>query len=183
GIIDHETGTRDMRRLSGLMRFMPISATLSIVAAASMAGVPLLNGFLSKEMFFAQALEVEGPVPPLDRALPYVATMAGMFSVAYSLRFITEVFFGPPPQGLSRTPHEPPRRMGFPSGRLVFACVAVGMFPARTIGPFLDVAVRSVLGDMTPRYSLAVWHGLTQPLVMSLAALSGGTVLYLLLRK
>ena len=57
GIIDHETGTRDLRRLSGLYRFMPITATLAMVAAAAMAGVPLLNGFLSKEMFLAEALE------------------------------------------------------------------------------------------------------------------------------
>ena len=60
GIIDHETGTRDIRRLSGLYRFMPITATLAMVAAAAMAGVPLLNGFLSKEMFFAETLDVHG---------------------------------------------------------------------------------------------------------------------------
>ena len=57
GIIDHETGTRDMRRLSGLFRFLPITATLAMVASAAMAGVPLLNGFLSKEMFFAETVE------------------------------------------------------------------------------------------------------------------------------
>ena len=55
GIVDHETGTRDMRRLGGLLRLMPISATLALVAAASMAGVPLLNGFLSKEMMLEAA--------------------------------------------------------------------------------------------------------------------------------
>ena len=48
GIIDHETGTRDMRRLHGLWKFMPYTATLAMVAAAAMAGVPLLNGFLSQ---------------------------------------------------------------------------------------------------------------------------------------
>ncbi|MCC7080853.1 MAG: monovalent cation/H+ antiporter subunit A [Burkholderiales bacterium] len=183
GIIDHETGTRDIRRLSGLVRFMPISATLSIVAAASMAGVPLLNGFLSKEMFFAEALDVAGSLPLIDRALPYIAIVAGMFSVAYSLRFIHGAFFGPDPQGLPRTPHEPPRWMRFPIELLVFACIAVGVFPAHTIGPFLDVAVRSVLGAATPEYSLAVWHGFNQPLAMSFFALAGGAVLYLLLQK
>jgi multicomponent K+:H+ antiporter subunit A len=55
GVIDHESGTRDIRRLNGLYRFMPITATLAMVAAAAMAGVPLLNGFLSKEMFFAES--------------------------------------------------------------------------------------------------------------------------------
>jgi multicomponent K+:H+ antiporter subunit A len=56
GIIDHEAGTRDMRRINGLWKFMPYTATLAMVAAAAMAGVPLLNGFLSKEMFFAEAM-------------------------------------------------------------------------------------------------------------------------------
>ncbi len=57
GIIDHETGTRDMRKLSGLARAMPYTATLAMVASASMAGVPLLNGFLSKEMFLPKLLK------------------------------------------------------------------------------------------------------------------------------
>src|SRR5690606_4717285 len=57
GIIDHESGTRDIRRLSGLWQFMPVTGTLAMVAAAAMAGVPLLNGFLSKEMFFAETIE------------------------------------------------------------------------------------------------------------------------------
>src|SRR3546814_6797068 len=83
GIIDHEAGTRDIRRLSGLYRLMPITATLATVAAASMAGVPLLNGFLSKEMFFAET--IDQPVPSLlDYALPYLVTLAAMFSVTYS---------------------------------------------------------------------------------------------------
>ncbi|MCC6534132.1 MAG: monovalent cation/H+ antiporter subunit A [Burkholderiales bacterium] len=183
GVIDHESGTRDIRRLSGLVRAMPISATLAIVAAAAMAGVPLLNGFLSKEMFFAEALDVEGPSPLIDRALPYVATLAAMFSVAYSLRFIHGAFFGPDPQDLPRMPQEPPRWMRFPIELLVLACVLVGMFPAQTIGPFLDVAVRAVLGADTPSYSLAVWHGFNRPLLMSVLALAGGTLLYVLLRK
>src|SRR3546814_9975605 len=92
GIIDHETGTRDLRRLSGLYRFMPITATLAMVAAAAMAGVPLLNGFLSKEMFLAEALrEHSGTV--IDSALPYIATLPSAFSVPYSLRFIHQTFF------------------------------------------------------------------------------------------
>ena len=182
GIIDHETGTRDLRKLSGLVRFMPITATLAIVAAAAMAGVPLLNGFLSKEMFFAEALDVDGPLPWMDRALPYIATIAASFSVAYSLRFIHGVFFGPDPVGLPRTPHEPPQWVRMPIELLVLICVIVGVFPALTVGPLLGIAVGSVLGPATPSYSLAVWHGLTLPLLMSCLALAGGFVLFLALR-
>jgi multicomponent K+:H+ antiporter subunit A len=183
GIIDHEAGTRDIRRLSGLYRHMPITATLAIIAAAAMAGVPLLNGFLSKEMFFSAALEVEGPSRPLDRALPFVATLWGMFSVAYSLRFIHGVFFGPPPRGLPRTPQEPPRWMRFPIELLVLACLVVGIVPALAIGPLLDIAVRAVLGANAPSYSLDLWHGFSLPVAMSLIALGGGAVLYRLLQS
>jgi multicomponent K+:H+ antiporter subunit A len=183
GVIDHETGTRDIRRLSGLYRFMPITATLAIVAAAAMGGVPLLNGFLSKEMFFSEALEVEGPLPAVDPLLPYIATIAGMFSVAYSLRFIHGVFFGPRPMSLPRKPQEAPRWMRFPIELLVVACVVVGVFPDVTIGPFLGVAARAVLGSSTPEYSLAPWHGFTLPLLMSVFSLTGGALLYVLLQR
>jgi hypothetical protein len=73
GIIDHETGTRDIRKLSGLMRLMPITGTLAIIASASMAGVPLLNGFLSKEMFFAETVFIQA-TPWVDFSLPVIAT-------------------------------------------------------------------------------------------------------------
>jgi multicomponent K+:H+ antiporter subunit A len=182
GIIDHETGTRDMRRLSGLARYMPITASLAMVASAAMAGVPLLNGFLSKEMFFAEAIETHAD-SILDRILPYVATLAGAFSVAYSLRFIHMIFFGPPPINLPKEkPHEPPRWMRFPIELLVVICLVVGIVPAVSVGPFLHAAASSVLGPETPEYSLAIWHGFNLPLVMSITALLGGCILYVLLR-
>jgi len=108
GIIDHETGTRDMRTLSGLRRVLPYTATLAIVASAAMAGVPLLNGFLSKEMFFAEALMVGSAS---NWWMSAAAVLMGIFGVAYSLRFI-QVFFGPLKFGDSlssdKPPHEPP---------------------------------------------------------------------------
>ncbi|SAI74639.1 pH adaptation potassium efflux protein [Bordetella ansorpii] len=182
GIVDHETGTRDVTRLSGLYRAMPITAILAMVAAASMAGVPLLNGFISKEMFFAETTFVSGDWA-VQVGLPALATLAGAFSVAYSLRFILQVFFGPPPaEDLPRAPHEPPRWMLLPSALLVFTCLVVGVLPAYTVGPFLELAARSVLGDAMPEYDLAVWHGFNLPLMMSLLALVVGIVLYLALR-
>ncbi|MGB3540798.1 MAG: monovalent cation/H+ antiporter subunit A [Mesorhizobium sp.] len=182
GIIDHESGTRDIRRLSGLFRFMPITATLAMVASAAMAGVPLLNGFLSKEMFFAEAAATH-QASILDTAAPYAAVLGSAFAVAYSIRFIHGVFFGPPPSDLPREPHEAPFLMRFPMQLLVLACLVVGIVPGLTIGPFLHVAVTSVLGASTPQYSLAVWHGFTLPLMMSIAALAGGGILYLALKN
>jgi multicomponent K+:H+ antiporter subunit A len=181
GIIDHEAGTRDMRRLSGLYSFLPITATLAMVASAAMAGVPLLNGFLSKEMFFAETLEQHhGSL--LDGAAPYAATIASAFAVAYSLRFIHTVFFGPKPVDLPREPHEPPHWMRLPIELLVLICLIVGVIPGMTVGPYLHAAVVAVLGDETPRYSLAVWHGFNTPLLMSTIALVAGVLLYLSLR-
>ncbi len=177
GIVDHETGTRNLQRLSGLYRAMPITATLAMVAAAAMAGVPLLNGFLSKEMFFAETVFLHRS--DLERMfLPLAATLAGMFSVAYSLRFIHQVFFGPEARDLPREPHEPTRWMLLPSGLLVVACVLVGVLPEFTIGSFLRTATNAILGADAPAYSLAVWHGLNLPLAMSVTAMVGGTVLY-----
>ena len=182
GIIDHETGTRDIRKLSGLFKLMPYTATLAMVASASMAGVPLLNGFLSKEMFFAETVFINSTAW-VEIALPVIATIAGTFSVAYALRFTVDVFFGPPATNLPHTPHEPPRWMRAPVELLVLTCLTVGIFPAQTVGPLLAAAAQPVVGGELPEYSLAIWHGLNAPMIMSLIAMSGGIVLYVLLRK
>jgi len=178
GIIDHETGTRDMRRLDGLYRAMPRTGTLAIVACAAMAGVPLLNGFLSKEMFFAETVYLGGEGSWMSTALPVLATVAGTFSVAYSLRFVYATFFGSPRADLPREPHEPPRWMRFPVEALVFLCLLVGIVPQRTVGPLLEVGAAAMLQSTPPEYSLAIWHGINLPLMMSVVALVAGVMLY-----
>jgi multicomponent K+:H+ antiporter subunit A len=182
GIIDHETGSRDMRRLNGLWAFMPHTATLAMVAAASMAGVPLFNGFLSKEMFFAEALEAR-ELGALAVIVPVAATLGGVFSVAYSLRFIHDVFFNGQPVDLPRTPHEPPRFMKVPVELLVVVCVVVGIAPAATVGGLVQLAAGAVLGEAPPEYTLAIWHGFNLPLAMSAIAVAGGLAMYWLLQR
>ena len=183
GIIDHETGTRDIRKLSGLMKLMPITGTLAIIASASMAGVPLLNGFLSKEMFFAETVFIQS-TPWVDFSLPVIATLAGVFSVAYSARFVFDVFFGPPcGDAVPKQPHEPPHWMRVPVELLVLICLVVGVAPAWSVGPLLAAAALPVVGGVLPDYSLAVWHGFNLPLLMSFVALAGGAALYLLQRR
>ena len=179
GIIDHETGSRDMRQLGGLWKYLPMTATLAMVAAASMAGVPLANGFLSKEMFFAETVSAGW-----GWALPVAATFAGVCSVAYSLRFIHDVFFNGEPKELPNAhPHEPPFFMKAPVGLLVVACIVVGLLPTLTFGPMVHVAATAVLGRELPEYHLAIWHGFNLPLVMSIAALAGGVAMYFLLQR
>ncbi len=182
GIIDHETGTRDVRRLSGLMRYMPITGTLAIIAAGSMAGVPLLNGFISKEMFLTEALEVHtGSL--MDRLLPVFATIGSAFSVLYSLRFIHQVFFGPKPKDLPREPKEPVSWMRLPVEFLVLVCLVVGVVPGLVVGPLLQTAVSPLVGVATPDYNLALWHGFTPALMLSILALVGGALGYVLLYR
>lgn len=177
GIIDHETGTRDMRQINGLWKFMPHTATLAMVAAASMAGVPLLNGFLSKEMFFSETLH-QVTLGSLSWMVPVLATLGTIFSVAYSARFIHDVFFNGEPINLPKTPHEPPRFMRIPIEVLVALCLLVGLFPSFIIGPLLAVASGAVLGSELPEYSLAIWHGFNLPLLMSFLAMLGGLIIY-----
>ncbi len=177
GIIDHESGTRDMRKLSGLIHFMPVTGALAIVASGAMAGVPLLNGFISKEMFFAAAADWHNGTV-LDNALPIIATIASIFAVAYSARFIGTVFFGPPATDLPRTPHEPVRWMRRPVEALVLVCLAIGIAPNLILGPVLNAAARSILGPSHEYANIAVWHGWSAPMMMSIAALVLGTLIY-----
>lgn len=182
GIIDHETGTRDMRRLSGLFRYMPYTATLAMVAAASMAGVPLFNGFLSKEMFFAESLNM-AHLGLLGLLAPIAVTLGGIFSVAYSMRFIHNVFFNGPPKNLAHEPHEPPRFMKIPVEILVVLCVVVGIFPGLTVAPMVELSAAAVFGGTLPEYHIAIWHGLNIPLLMSAVALAGGVTVYWMLER
>jgi multicomponent K+:H+ antiporter subunit A len=178
GIIDHESGTRDMRRLGGLYRHMPWTATLAMVAAAAMAGVPLFNGFLSKEMFFAETLELTPRLGNWDWLVPVLATAGAILSVSYSIRFIHDVFFGAMPSDIPKVPHEPPRWMKIPVEVLVALVILVGVFPTLIVGPLLAVASTAVVGAALPPYYLSIWHGFNLPLLMSAVALVGGAFLY-----
>lgn len=187
GIVDHETGTRDTRVLSGLRRLLPVTATLACISAAAMAGIPLLNGFLSKEMFFSATLFENSDLDLIHTlpmySVPIFALIASIFSVAYSYRFITEVFFGPVNRDLPKEVHKPPIWMLLPSGVLVCVCLIVGMLPAYSVGPILTMAVNSILSEHVPDFDLAIWHGVNTPLLMSLIALGVGILVARLQRR
>ncbi|MGO1718525.1 MAG: proton-conducting transporter transmembrane domain-containing protein, partial [Halomonas sp.] len=139
GIIDHETGTRELKQLGGLKKTMPVTALLTTLAAAAMAGVPLFNGFLSKEMFFTETLAT--PVlGGLSWLLPALAALGGILSVAYSLRLVHAVFFKPAREAPPKSPHEPPHLMRLPVEILVALCVVVGLFPAFMATGLLELA-------------------------------------------
>lgn len=176
GIIDHEAGTRELKQLGGLRKTMPVTALLTVFASAAMAGVPLFNGFLSKEMFFTETLAT--PVlGGLSWLIPALATVGGILSVAYSIRLVHAVFYKAPKEASPKTPHEPPHLMRLPVEILVVLCVAVGILPAFFATNLLGLATQAVLGEPLD-FHLAIWHGVNLPLVMSMIAFAVGALLY-----
>jgi multicomponent K+:H+ antiporter subunit A len=180
GIVDHETGTRDLRKLGGLIAFLPIVGTAATIAAAAMAGIPPFNGFISKEMMLEEAVHAGHRMwGALGGLVPVLATLGGLFSMAYSARLVHDVFFNGPPRELPNPhPHEPPLGMKAPVLLLVGICIAVGALPMTLAGPMVTVASTAVLGAPPPEFHLALWHGLNLPLVMSAVAVVGGLTLY-----
>ncbi|MDP3548006.1 MAG: proton-conducting transporter membrane subunit, partial [Phreatobacter sp.] len=177
GIVDHETGTRDIRRLGGLLVLMPITGTLALLAAASMAGVPLFNGFLSKEMMLEEAAHTTYAGLPF--LFPVLATLAAVFSVAYSVRFAVGTFLGPKRHDYPHHPHDPPVGMWLPVAVLIVPVIAIGLFPEQVAGPLVRLVAGAVVGGPLPDYHFALWHGLTPALAMSLVAFAGGAALIL----
>ncbi len=175
GIIDHEAGTRDIKRLGGLMALMPITGTLALLAAASMAGVPLLNGFLSKEMMLEEAARTIWLGQ--DWLVPLLATLGAVFSVAYSFRYIVHVFFGKTRDDYPHPPHDPPFGLWGPPALLVVLVVLIGLFPALIAGPLVATVAAAVIGGPLPDYHLALWHGFTPALFMSVIAVALGLTL------
>jgi multicomponent K+:H+ antiporter subunit A len=178
GIVDHETGTRDIRRLGGLVHVMPITSTLAIIAAAAMAGIPGLNGFLSKEMMLEEAAHtVYAGLPWL---FPVLATVGGLFSAAYSARLAFAVFFGRKRNDYPHHPHDPPFGMWLPVAILVVPVIAIGLMPEIFAGAVVARTATATAGGTLPDYHLAIWHGFTPALYMSLTATAGGLLLYVL---
>ncbi|WP_431899518.1 Na+/H+ antiporter subunit A [Micromonospora chalcea] len=176
GVVDHVTGTRDLRELSGLGRRAPVLAAVAGLAAASMAGLPPLFGFVAKEAALEAFLH-GGPVELLVLA----GVVAGSaLTVAYTLRFLWGAFAAKP--DVPDTPVEriEPAFLG-PAAVLALAGLVVGIAaPAvdRVLAPYADQ-----FPTADPGYHLALWHGLTPALGLSALAVTGGVGLFLLLQR
>ncbi len=184
GIIDHETQTRDLRKLSGIWQLLPFTGTLTMITAASMAGVPLTNGFLSKEMFFTELLANLSGASVVFAAI--VATLAGLFAVAYSVRLVHGVFFdGDVGKDVpNKQAHEPALGMRAPAILLATLCILVGLIPGILVEPIVNAgtAASTQIADFHGAH-LALWHGFNLPLLMSAIALFGGVIFYFSLAK
>ncbi len=175
GIIDHEAHTRDIRRLGGLRHLMPITFIIATLAALSMAGIPFLNGFLSKEMMLEEANHTVLFNSPM--LVPVLATIGSLFSAAYCFRLIGHVFLGPVRDDYPAKPHDPGFGMWGPPSLLVILVVVIGSAPFLA-EPFVKMVTASVLGSTAevPSNYLKIWHGLVPALYMSIIAVVGGLI-------
>lgn len=166
GIVDHEAHTRDIKRLGGLRHLMPITFTIATVAALSMAGIPPLNGFLSKELMLEQAA-VTGWLMGL------LATIGALFSVAYSFRYIAHVFLGPERHDYPAHPHDPGFGMWAAPAFLTVLVILFGLMPMTFAGDLVRVTAAAVT-QSDPYVNIYHWHGFVPAFWMSVIAVLGG---------
>ena len=176
GIVDHQTGTRDIRRIPRPGPGWRPAVVVTLVSAASMAGFPLMFGFVAKEDAFA-GLE-PGSFAYAGLVLTPVV-LASMLTVAYSLRFAWGALgfaASDAAPGAARAAAPSPWFVA-PAGVLAALTVLFGLVPAAVDG-LVQGAARAVDPAVEPVH-LAVWHGVGLPLVLSVVVLVGGLGLFL----
>ncbi|SFT69872.1 monovalent cation/H+ antiporter subunit A [Halomonas saccharevitans] len=177
GYVDRATGTRDMRRIDGMWRFMPTLMALSAIPAAAMAGLPLMSGYLSKKMLFGESLRVVAP-EWATLVIPAWVTLAGLFSVAYSIRIFHNVYFNGRPIDLPVWPPREPRKAALtPIALLALATLLVGLAPQGLYATLVHPAFEAARQVPLPAYDVATL-GDTRTGLMSLVALAGGALFY-----
>nr|WP_156608846.1 Na+/H+ antiporter subunit A [Auraticoccus cholistanensis] len=177
GTIDHSTDTRDLRELSGLGRRWPLLTTATLLALASMAGVPPLLGFVSKEMAYDTFLTAARAGSVADGVVLAVLVTGSVLTVAYSARFALGAF--PTKRGLDDTPVLHP-----PSGALVGVPVvlAAASLLAGPLSTWIEPWLTGYAGSMPAadhRVHLGLWHGLGWPLGLSVLTLLLGALVVL----
>jgi multicomponent Na+:H+ antiporter subunit A len=174
GIIDREAGSRDIRELGGLRRVMPVTATLTGLAGLSMAGVPPLIGFVSKETIF-QGLAETAVAAWSGAVAAGLGVAASALTFAYGIRIFRGAFAGPTVQ---RQLYEPAWQFLAPAAVPAVAGLVLGMGVA-----WLDPLAASAVADMAPGAHaphLALWHGFSPELWLSVVTISVGMGLFFL---
>ncbi|GKW47380.1 Na+/H+ antiporter subunit A [Planococcus sp. NCCP-2050] len=194
GIVDHETGTRDIRKLGGLMSLMPISFTIAMIGSFSMAGIPLFGGFLSKEMFLTAMLAItEFDLFSMDAwglLFPVVAWIASVFTFIYSFYFVFHTFAGKhKPEELPKKAHEAPIGMLISPAILAVLVITIFFIP-NFVGKWIVnpavAAIQPFLYDSPSdvHVHVAAWHGsITPELAMTIGIFIIGGLMFWTLRK
>ena len=172
GIIDHEMGTRELGRFSGLARIMPITAAAAALGALSMAGIPPLIGFAAKELGLKSGLaSVEAPA-----VVTAALVVAGVATVA-----VAAIASLGPFSGRLRTArdggHDPDWAMWLGPLALGTIGVLAGLVPALGSGP-LVAAAGGVIGSGQAKYGVEPWYGIDLVLALSTLSIAAGALLF-----
>ena len=179
GSIDHETGTRDVRVLSGLRSVMPFTALAAGLAALSKAGFPPFFGFLGKEYVYKTGTYLD----EFSWMILIIAMAANIMLMALAFKVGIHPFWAKKSdQPLPKAPHEAPLSMLIGPVILALAGLLFGLFPGPIATPLIAPAVQAVAGHSTD-FTLSLWHGFNLPLLLSALTLMGGMILYVLRHK
>lgn len=172
GVIDHEAGTRRIDELSHLRIRMPVTVGALAVAAASMAGIPPLLGFVSKESMFAAFVDAPGPA-----WVPVLVTVAGAVTAIFTFAYAGRLVLGALGGNGSRTVREGRMSLWGAPALCAAAGLALGVLPF-LLDPLASGAATSAIGAPTDVH-LALWHGWNLPLAVSASVIAIGTLLVL----
>lgn len=178
GVIDHQAHTRDLRRLSGLGRRLPGTATIAVAASLSMAGLPPLLGFIAKEEAFESfaggELGAMGPV-----ALAGIV-LGSILTAAYTARFVWGAFASKPRErvrdAVGADVPRPPVSFVTPAAVLAVTGLLLGVVPA-LVDRLVEEGTQALVASADPDH-LALWHGVGLPLWLSVVAVGGGLALF-----
>lgn len=172
GILEHETGTRDVTALGGLARKMPVVALAAGFAALSMAGIPPFFGFVSKELLYETTLELH------DNAVLFtgLAVLTNMILVAVAVMVYVRPFTGQLVE-TPQTPHTVPLGLWLGPLALGAGSLAAGLVLAQVGTTFIAPAVSVVVAEPTT-VKLALWHGINPMLILSIVTVLGGLIAY-----
>jgi multicomponent Na+:H+ antiporter subunit A len=176
GIIDHETGTRDLNRLGGLRKMMPRTTAVVAVALLSQMGIPIMLGFVAKEWSLKAALESTLPAPwPLLGLVAIIIAAVGYIIAAW--RFFKNAFLGDPhPEVVQHSIHDPKLAMlispAVPAALSLL--LPLGLLPA--ISTFLSSSASAVYGSPFT-FELYLYRGVNTALLLSLGAIAAGVAL------
>ncbi|MGY1594544.1 Na+/H+ antiporter subunit A [Geodermatophilus sp. SYSU D00708] len=177
GVIDHATGTRDLRELSGLGRRLPVLAVIGGLAGASMAGLPPLLGFVGKEAAFTALWDVGLPNRTAAVVVLTGLVLGSVLTVGYTARFLWGAFARKP--GVEDTePAHPPGPL-FVAAPAVLALTGLVAGPASPLLEPLVAGYAETLPLLGPEAEhLALWHGWQPALGLSALTLVGGLALF-----
>ncbi|MEV0947952.1 Na+/H+ antiporter subunit A [Rhodococcus sp. NPDC049939] len=180
GIIDHSAGTRDIRKLAHLGRRAPALTVFAALAAASMAGLPPLLGFVGKEAAYDSLLNTSVLADPARLVTVGMVTLGSILTVAYSARFMWGAFGSKghiSPSAAVERLHAP--GTGFlaaPAVLSVLGLVAGLMSPQleQLLTPYSSTLPAVGASD----YHLSLWHGFNIVLLLTLVVIIAGTAVF-----